>query len=523
MNSPARLGSAFAVLAAVLVLATLDHPGITVDEPLDVQPGRKYVAALRSQGWAFFEPRVVERVFRDNAEHPPLGRWLLGVASTLFEPLEIAWRGVDPVGIYTRAGRVAPALCYAGLVGLITATTAAWFGPIASLAAGFSLLAMPRVFAHAHFGALDTFITTFWIAAWFGAERALRAKRPALAMLLAGAVWGLALLTKIHAWLIPPLVLGLAFFRRGSLGTIGMIRALFAWTLIGLIVFLAGWPWLWYGGWNRFRDYLSTGWHRSPIMVEYFGQVLPDHSVPWHYPWFYFLVTVPVGLHLLGTIGVVAAFRAGSASDRGRLVVLIAPALMLLSLFSLSAPVYDGERLFLMVFPLWSAVIGHGFSFVWNRSRGTIRLAWLMLLLGQAYGVVIMHPFQLSYYNAVVGGLAGAERLGLELTYWNDAVDDLLLDDLAKRVAVGQTAALVPTLHPDQGKINTSAALLGKGCVLGDDPAAASADWLVVSRRTAYWKPQLRDRIQRHPPLSTRQRQGVWLSGIWAPLPQAFH
>ena len=43
-----------------------------------------------------------------------------------------------------------------------------------------------------------------------------------------------------------------------------------------------------------------------------------------------------------------------------------------------------------------------------------------------------MHPFGLSYYNELVGGLPGAERLGLELTYWNDPVDQLLLDELGR-------------------------------------------------------------------------------------------
>ena len=47
-------------------------------------------------------------------------------------------------------------------------------------------------------------------------------------------------------------------------------------------------------------------------------------------------------------------------------------------------------------------------------------------------GVVATYPFGLSYYNLLVGGLPGAERLGLELTYWSDAVDDVLLDRLAR-------------------------------------------------------------------------------------------
>src|SRR5437660_7685044 len=94
--TPGRLALIIGGLAGLAVVLTLGDPGLTVDEPLDVRPGRTYVATLRSQGWRFFDRGVVDRVFRDNAEHPPLGRWLLGVASTLAEPFEVLLRGADP-------------------------------------------------------------------------------------------------------------------------------------------------------------------------------------------------------------------------------------------------------------------------------------------------------------------------------------------------------------------------------------------------------------------------------------------
>ena len=94
---------------------------------------------------------VVDTVFANNAEHPPLGRWLLGVASTMAQPLEIVvLGGPDPVGTYVVAARLAPVLAFAILVGLVTHTTVRRYGRGAGVVAGASLLAMPRVFAHAH-------------------------------------------------------------------------------------------------------------------------------------------------------------------------------------------------------------------------------------------------------------------------------------------------------------------------------------------------------------------------------------
>ena len=95
-------------------------------------------------------------------------------------------------------------------------------------------------------------------------------------------------------------------------------------------------------------------------------------------------------------------------------------------------------------------------------------------MLVQGYGTVFLHPFGLSFYNGLTGGLSGAERLGLELTYWNDAVDQVLLDRLAREGQPGATAALVPTLYPQQGVLTTNRALARAGIILQDEQEAAA-------------------------------------------------
>ncbi len=139
-------------------------------------------------------------------------------------------------------------------------------------------------------------------------------------------------------------------------------------------------------------------------------------------------------------------------------------------------------------------------------------------MLGQAWGLVATHPFGLSYYNLLVGGLPGAERLGLELTYWGDAVDRVLLDELARRVEPGDVAALAPTLYPGQGAHATTGPLVRREVVLQDESAVGRADWVVVSRREAYWSPELRRSLEAADPadrIMVRSRQGVWLSALW--------
>jgi 4-amino-4-deoxy-L-arabinose transferase-like glycosyltransferase len=512
--TPGRQAFALGAVAWLLVVSTLGGPGLTVDEPLDVRPGRNYLRLLKTQGWRFWSQEVVARTYRDNAEHPPLGRWLLGIASILGEPFQAQLDGPDPTGVYVGAGRLAPALAFAITVGVASLVAGRRWGLAAGFASGLSLILMPRVFAHAHLAALDTFIMLFWTLALIAGERAISAGRPIRAAAGAGLVWGLALLTKIHAWLLPPL---LAVWAIARLGPRRAVPVLMSWAIVGLGLFGLGWPWLWFDTWTRLGNYLgTTGASRAVIHARYFGQVYADRELPWHYPWFYFAVTVPVGLQALGLLGVLKAWR-DRRSDPFPLLAL-GSIILFLVLFSTGTPVYDGERLFLNIFPAWALLIGLGFATLWNRRGGWgLRGSLLFFLAIQGYGVASLHPFGLSYYNALVGGLPGAERLGLELTYWNDPVDRVLLGRLASEARPKESASLVPTLYPGQGIMTTTGPLAQRDVILRDQDQADRSEWVVLSRREAYWPESLRKRLESGTGrlVETRRRQGVWLSALW--------
>ena len=504
-----RIARGLAFVAGTAVLLTLADPGITIDEPLDVRPGRAYLSALRDHGFRFLTPPVVDLVYRDNKEHPPLGRWALGLASTLIEPAEVLLAGPDPLGLYVLSGRVAPALVFAGLVWLVTRESGRRFGTLAGFAAGFSLIAMPRVFSHAHIAALDLFIAAAWTLAFLRAERALVGPDLSRKMAFAGLFWGLALLTKIQAWLLPPVVLGVALVRWGPRRS---FVPLLLWTVVGLVVFFLGWPWLWADPVGRLRGYLGTGVDRVSIAVRYFGRVYRDRDVPWHFPWVYLASTVPIGLQVLGLIGLA---RVARQRDWGG-VAIVGAATFVLAFFSTNVPIYDGERLFLLVFPLWSILIGAGFASAWRwscRWRSS-RLLLGVILVAQLFGTISSHPFGLSYYNLALGGLPGAQRLGMELAYWTEAVDPQLLRELALRIGPNEVAALAPTLAPQQGLLMSGRSLVRRGFVLGDEDRADSADWVIVSRREAYWKPELRSILHEGEVVVDRSRQGVWLARL---------
>ena len=161
----------------------------------------------------------------------------------------------------------------------------------------------------------------------------MRSPHPSCAMTAAGAVWSLALLTKIHAWFLLP-ILGSgrsSDCRRGV-----PLCAMAVWTVVGIGLFWAGWPWLWYDSWARLWAYWGTGVERATIQVQYFGRVYADRDVPWHYPWVYFATTVPVGFQVLGVLGVIRGWRQRRADPFP--LLLAGSILFFLILFSTRVP-----------------------------------------------------------------------------------------------------------------------------------------------------------------------------------------
>ena len=123
---------------------------------------------------------------------------------------------------------------------------------------------------------------------------------------------------------------------------------------------MALWPWLWRHPIERFGQYLASGSGRQAVHVFYWGQVWADREVPWHYPWVMFFVTVPVGL-LVWAGWAFGRHFAGATSTLPSGRLLAGTMLFVLLVFSCpGVPVYDGVRLFLMVFPLWAIWVGYG-------------------------------------------------------------------------------------------------------------------------------------------------------------------
>ena len=319
------LGPLAVALAALLaVVLTLDAagdypklfegPGVTLDESFNVQMGVYQWKALRDYNLALLHPDSVREVFGTrtyNPDHPPLGRVWLGfwhdLVEWLFPPSD------HPTNEYgfrfvTDCARVGSATAFALTVLLIGVTATKWYGRTAGIVAAVSLVLMPRVFAHAHLASLETFLnltysgTVLAVAhSWRVGKNVRSATADWWTPALTGVLFGLALLSKMQAILIPPIVGVWVLWH----WRVRAIKPLMIFGLVGLFVFFVGWPWLWLDPAKHLREYFARTTSRAVLNCYYLGQVWADKDVPWHYPFVMFAVTVPIGLHLLGVIGAV--------------------------------------------------------------------------------------------------------------------------------------------------------------------------------------------------------------------------
>lgn len=492
------LGPTFVAAVTFLgVLLTLDPagdrpglpqgPGLTTDEVLNVEAGLMLWNDLRGLGWALIDPVSWYEVYSTpyyQSDYPPLGRLILAASHEL---MQVLWPvqtdpSLSPRPYYTIQARAASALAFAVTVWLVGWYSSRWFGRLAGIASALAVPLMPRLFAHAHIASIESIVGLFFtwtvldtVDRWPKAFRAfqqspgLRSEwsipwRPAV---VTGCLLGLTLLTKIQAVLFPiPFAVWamLRFGRRGITGvaTVGVISAL---------VLLTGWPWLWIDPWSHFWHYLLPA-DRDHLYCWYLGQRFLDCDVPWHYSFVMFLVTVPIGLQFLGGFGIVTTCRlwrvrfAASGPAMDLLACVIFFPLVLFSLPKMT--VYDGERLFLVCFPLWAVLIGLGVDFFCGRTTSdhansgqasllTSSWRWgaklttvVGLLFCESGSLFTLHPCQLSYYSWAIGGLRGASSMGLERTYWGDSITRELHQKIVEQVPRGATIHVAPVLHPLQ-------------------------------------------------------------------------
>jgi len=485
------------LISFALLAATASHYGISYDEPVYLGLGQRHAqwfsglwqSIRRGDISTPLSAAVLERAwYSGKDEQPPLVKVVSGLGQRWSSPVLGEWAAMRLPGILIFSLAIA---------GLFLLCAPLW-GRTAGVFAAFALLLMPRAFAHAHYAALDAPIAGLSLLTALAFLRLAERDTWRYAV-IAGVVFGLALLTKLNAFFLPIIVLAwTALCARQSLAKVAV--AIF---IVGPAVFFIGWPWLWHHPAQHLFDYLVFHLRHYPVDVYYLGRTY--HYAPWHYPLVMTAVTTPPLVLLLALVGLTNLRRPRTPQQEQRqavaLLLVLGAGVSLLFASLPFAPKYNGVRLFLPAFPFIAALAGAGFGrlvdglqLVVTRWRPAVAaqanrvlsaaIAFL-LLLPSLLGTVATHPHQLAYYNALIGGPVGARARGFETIYWGGVYLDALPE--LNRLPEGSTLYITPAgvisllvFYQRAGMLRADLRFVSTGATFKDTVSAISHSDLVL-------------------------------------------
>jgi len=359
--------------------------------------------------------------------HPPF----FGIVGMLGDVLAPSWAPLP-------RARLGPMLAFGltagALYGFVARRWGAWPGAVSAGAWAFH----PHLFALGHYATYDALLSGLWVGAIMAfaaaarigpgeGEDAPRAPRWGWAVAF-GVLAGWAADTKLTGWFLPLPFLAWTLLYRDRRGA----RTLAVGGVVALATLYAFNPPWWTdlvpGVERFFRSNLGRA-GTIRIKTLFLGAVIetPNGSLPWYNTLVWTAMATPVGFLAFALAG---AFRA-ARWPRGRSFEVLAAghwAFLLILRALPHTPGHDGVRQFLPAFGCLALVAGPGAAWAGERfGRGGKALIAAGLAEG-ALSVALMMPVPLAYFSPIVGGPWGAAALGMEPTYFWDALTDEPLD-----------------------------------------------------------------------------------------------
>jgi len=482
-------------------------------------------------------PGVFEELVQRDQRPPRADQ--IDTRAKLFDPTVLAWfwpfareepHGHPPfyalVGLIGDAivpswadlprARFGPIVAFSLTAGCLFGFVARRWGLWPGAAAAGAWVLQPRLFGHGHYAAYDALLTCLWVNAilayWLAVEPDASGTprvwpRWGWAVVL-GILCGCGADTKLTGWFLPvPFLAWAVLCRSKPAARVALIAAPVA--LVTLYLFNPGWWANPVGGVERFlRSNLSRG-KTIPIPIQFLGTTYntPVESLPWYNTVAWTLMVTPVGFLTLAIVGTSRALKRRKTEPFGLLVVVHWAFLLILRALP-HTPGHDGVRLFLPAFGVLAILAGQGAAWVVERSRRWGRIVVVVALIEGMASLALMMPVPLSYYSPIIGGLPGATRLGMEPTYYWDALTDDALDFLNRRTRPGEVVEFASFPHSflylkQTGRLKAPLARI--------DPGAPA--WYVIQNRPGAIRPQERSLIAQGDAAYVYRKLGVPL--LW--------
>jgi 4-amino-4-deoxy-L-arabinose transferase-like glycosyltransferase len=449
-----------AVLCVAYVMAlvwTAPDLAMSRDESFYAHAAKDYgawIAELLTNPDSALSREHIDRAWDYNWEHPA---WM---------KLTFAWSSLvhQKLGIYSSESLAFrfPGMLTAGLLlWLIYAWGVVTIGRVGALVAALVFALMPRVFYHSHLAAFDVPIAFFLTLTAYAYWRTLSDHRWAL---ITGLAFGLALATKHNSWMLPGIFLvHYLWVRRKYALADRFDRPTVAWLpsmlVLGPMILIATWPWVWHNTLGRLLAYAKFHLQHVHYTYEYLGTSYFESPLPMSVPFVMTLFTVPLTFLALAVVGLVyrrAAFAPPRKTQRGDpadtnadllwLGCLVAP---LVAIALPSSPIFGGTKHWIASYPFLALFAGWGFVAVVEGATRALFAerrwpVWALAGVCLAPGVVQTahsHPFALSHYTPIAGGVPGAADLGMNRQFWG--------------FTTGSLASFIAKTLPDGGTVWT--------------------------------------------------------------------
>lgn len=459
----------FCLVTAAALVVFLPGSGtsdIGWDEPVYVHAGRAYAEALSLGDFFGY-------VWSWNHEHPPLAKYVYGFFSLLLTP---------SLGSPYFGARIASSIMAALTVAVTYAFASRAFNRTVGALSAVLLASTPFFYGMSRYVSLDLPVTFLTCASIWTFHRGVEG-RSATWIFSSAVLFGLAGSAKVSGFiaLLVLLVWLLARFGSRPLSTVDRLRkryprlllACLLYLMIGAILFIALWPWLWIDTGSRLLgpDGVLTYADRFRIWghEEFF-----EGSVIWHPPPYYYLyflaVKTPLPTLLFFSVGVALLLSSGTRQRSGQALLLVALWFAVPLVVQTYQQPYDALRPILILFPpvaILSALGAHHTA-SWlaqiarpqeeerslsERTRHHIGLSsaakvlvFAALLLPSMQATVSVRPLEIAYFNELAGDSARILNT-FESSFWAEGLGEAVkyINEVASPDAtisvIGETAA----------------------------------------------------------------------------------
>lgn len=392
-------------------LFTLNDFGISWDEPI-------YFSKIDQYFKWFTKPSLskIDELFHPSAEidiHPPFRKYIAGLTHVIFtEKLTFISN--------TNGYRISALFFIIPCIFVMGVFSIRQFGYLIGILTILMFSFSPQIFYLSNVLTLDYAIAALWFLTTMSYSKWILSVK---GIFITSILLGLTLLTKFHGFILYLwLCIYFIFTNRKSIIQQRNTGKVIVFVCLPLIIFFIGWPWLWINPVGNFIKFLTLQSSHGDISVWFLGKLYT--RAPWYYTLVQFFTTTPVMPLLLFLYGVVRIIRKGNQEWKFILYNALLPILF----FSLPFVFrYDGIRLFLPAYPFVFLIAGFGLNELTKYIHKTLvkhifLITLLMIWCASAiWYFKYNHPYEASYYNSLVGGVDGANRLGLEVEYWGNA------------------------------------------------------------------------------------------------------